>query len=144
QRGGGMEARRGELCEDLPPGIFIADGAGRLVYGNASWRRFAGARSLASWLASLPPDVAAEASACFEACRDRGTPFSLMLSLPAAGATSWLRWRGLRLGDGAVGGTLEDVTSLQRSGEEAEAASRAKSEFLANMSHEIRTPMNAI
>jgi CheY-like chemotaxis protein len=60
------------------------------------------------------------------------------------GAPAWLRWRGLRLADGRIGGTLDDVTPLQRSGEEAEAASRAKSEFLANMSHEIRTPMNGI
>ena len=33
---------------------------------------------------------------------------------------------------------------LQKSREEALAASKAKSEFLANMSHEIRTPMNGV
>jgi signal transduction histidine kinase/ActR/RegA family two-component response regulator len=33
---------------------------------------------------------------------------------------------------------------LEKTGAQAEAASRAKSEFLANMSHEIRTPMTAI
>jgi len=37
-----------------------------------------------------------------------------------------------------------DVTDLERTREEALAASKAKSEFLANMSHEIRTPMNGI
>ncbi|MBN8488918.1 MAG: response regulator, partial [Burkholderiales bacterium] len=38
----------------------------------------------------------------------------------------------------------ERTQALERSRDEAEAATRAKSEFLANMSHEIRTPMNAI
>jgi signal transduction histidine kinase len=49
--------------------------------------------------------------------------------------------------DGVHGGYLavfNDVTELNKSRLEAEAASSAKSSFLSNISHEIRTPMNAI
>ncbi|MDR0903282.1 MAG: response regulator [Ruminococcus sp.] len=49
--------------------------------------------------------------------------------------------------EGVHGGYLSvinDVTELNRSKLEAEAASTAKSSFLSNISHEIRTPMNAI
>ena len=41
-------------------------------------------------------------------------------------------------------GIYHDITELERTRKEAQAADRAKSEFLANMSHEIRTPMNGV
>jgi PAS domain S-box-containing protein len=44
----------------------------------------------------------------------------------------------------AVFGVIVDVTELELSRREAEAATASKAAFLANMSHEIRTPMNGV
>ena len=141
---GGRDDRLIELCNAIPTGLFVADGDGRVAFANAAFVRFAGDGALKRWWASLPPESGAAARDAWEACRRDGTPFGVMLSLELAGVAACLRWRGMRLSDGLIGGTLDDVTELQRAGEEAAAASRAKSEFVANMSHEIRTPMNAI
>jgi PAS domain S-box-containing protein len=44
----------------------------------------------------------------------------------------------------AMFGVIVDVTELEESRREAEAASASKAAFLANMSHEIRTPMSGV
>ena len=93
----------------------------------------------------MPDDLRDEARRAWRGAASDGTPFSLLVVRDDGG--------GDRCGcagaacaspSGWCGGTLDDVTEVQRTREAAEEASRAKSEFLANMSHEIRTPMNAI
>jgi two-component system, sensor histidine kinase and response regulator len=143
--GGVDEERLRVLCEALPTGIYLAGRDGAMCFANDAFRRVVGDRPIAEWIESLPTDMRDEARQRWvECCRD-GTPFSLLVAaVSTTGATIWIRWRGLRLGDGFCGGTLDDVTDVQRASQEAAAASRAKSDFLANMSHEIRTPMNSI
>ena len=134
-----------QLCDALPSGLYLTDQVGALSFANDSFRALVGERSIGDWIASLPDDARAEAERAWRACRDHGTAFSLLVARPsAAGDPVWLRWRGLRIEGGWCGGTIDDVSAVQRTREAAEEASRAKSEFLANMSHEIRTPMNAI
>jgi signal transduction histidine kinase/DNA-binding response OmpR family regulator len=140
----GVDQRLRELCAAVPTGIYLAGKDGALVFANEAYQRLAGDRPIADWIASLPDDARAEARGRWQACLDEGLPFTLVIAVPVEGRAVWLRWRGLTISDRFIGGTLDDVTPLQRSGEEAAAASRAKTEFLANMSHEIRTPMNAI
>jgi len=137
----GWEPHLRELYQALPTGLYAVAPDGRMLLANDAFERLTGEKQIDAWLARL-----GEAErAAFASCRDEGCSFTRDLDArDRDGKPLKLRWRALRIADGTVAGTLDDVTAIERAGEEAAAASRAKSEFLANMSHEIRTPMNSI
>lgn len=129
------------LCDALPVGLFAVGRDGRVLLANPAFRRLAADEDFGRWVAHLPP----EDRDAYLACREKGVSFERELTGRGPdGKATLYRWRALRLDDGTVVGTLDDLTALLQARNDASAASRTKSEFLANMSHEIRTPMNSI
>ena len=95
---------------------------GSLRFANEAFRQLVGEGSIDEWIAAMSVDLRDEARRAARECRELGTPFSLLVVRDDGAAPTWLRRRGLRLDEGWCGGTLDDVTEMQRTRDAAEEA----------------------
>ena len=134
------------ILDAMPFPVSVQDADEKLAFVNIEFEKFIGKsrEEIISTPCSNLGISICNTDDCAIVCAKRGINHTRFIH---EGATYQVTVKILRNLKGEITGFIEiiqDITELEQTALEADAANRAKSDFLANMSHEIRTPMNAI